>query len=110
VDELEAGAACLALPPIAGDAMADALEAAELLDVDVDQLAGVLPLVAADRLGRLQGGKAIEAEALEDAADGCRRDAELGGDLLAGEALTAQDLDLLDNGCRGRLAQTMRPR
>ena len=77
--------------------MADALEAAELLDVDVDQLAGMLALVAAHRLGRLQGGEAVEAEALEDAADGRRRDAEFGGDLLAGEALTAQGFDPLDN-------------
>ena len=44
-------------------------------------------------IGRLQGGEAIEAEALEDAADGRRRDAEFGGDLLAGEALTAQGRD-----------------
>ena len=54
VDELPAGAARLALLRIAGDAMADALEAAELLDVDVDQFAGMLALVAADRLGRLE--------------------------------------------------------
>ena len=86
--------------PVAGDAMADALEAAELLDVDVDQLAGMLPLVAADRLGRLERRDAIEAEALEDAADGRRRDAEFGGDLLAGPALAAQGLDLLDDRLR----------
>ena len=47
---------------VAGDAMADAFEAAELLDVDVDQLAGMLALVTAHRLGRLQGGEPIEAE------------------------------------------------
>ena len=47
--------------------MADPLEAAELLNVDMVQLARVLPLVAADRLGRFEGGDAIEAEALEDA-------------------------------------------
>jgi hypothetical protein len=34
----------------------------------------------------------------------------LGGDLFAGKALPAQRLDRLDNGFRGRLAQTMRPR
>jgi hypothetical protein len=33
----------------AGDAMADLLEAAELLDVEVEQLAGVVALVASDR-------------------------------------------------------------
>jgi hypothetical protein len=41
---------------VAGDAMADAVEATELLDVDVDQLAGMFALVATDRLGRLEGG------------------------------------------------------
>ena len=57
MDELPAGAAAgrVALPAVAGDAVADPLEAAELLDVDVDQLAGMLALVAADRLGRLEG-------------------------------------------------------
>src|SRR5829696_8314835 len=47
MDELPAGAftsgPCVALPPaVAGDAVADLVEAAELLDVDVDELAGVL--------------------------------------------------------------------
>jgi hypothetical protein len=53
MDELPAGAAGLALLRIAGDAMADLAEAAKLLDVDMDHLAGVLALVAPDRLGRL---------------------------------------------------------
>ena len=111
VDELPADAAGLALAcAVAGDAMADALEAAELLDVDVDQLAGMLALVAADRLGRLQRRDAVEAEALEDAADGGRRDADLGGDLLAGPALAAQGFDLLDDRRRRRPVQAMRPR
>jgi len=52
MDELPAGAftsgPCVALPPaVAGDAVADLVEAAELLDVDVDELAGVLAFVAA---------------------------------------------------------------
>ena len=34
--------------------MADSVETAELFDVDVDDLAGLLALIAADRLGRLQ--------------------------------------------------------
>ena len=55
VDELPADAAALVrTSPIAGDAVADALETAELFDVDVDHLAGLLALVAAHRLGRLQ--------------------------------------------------------
>src|ERR1700722_16906599 len=36
---------------LAGDAVADAIELAELFDVDVDDLAGSCALVAADRLG-----------------------------------------------------------
>ena len=39
---------------IAGDAMADPIELAELFDVDVDEFTGMFALIAADRLGRLQ--------------------------------------------------------
>ena len=37
---------------VIGDAVADLAEAAKLLDVDVDHLAGMLALVANDRGGR----------------------------------------------------------
>ena len=63
--------------------MADAVEAAELLDVDVDQLAGMRPLVAAHWLGRFQAA-AIEAERLRMRLRSLAR-AEFGGDLLAGK-------------------------
>ena len=52
----------------------DLVEAAELLDVDVDELAGVLAFVAPHRLGRLEVPEAAQAGALEDAADGGGRD------------------------------------
>ena len=48
MDVFPAGASRLVLP-IAGDAVADELEAAEFFDVDVDQLARMLTIVAADR-------------------------------------------------------------
>src|ERR671939_1887801 len=52
VDELPPNAPALALTgSIAGDAMANAIEATELFDIDVDQFAGMLALVAANRLG-----------------------------------------------------------
>ena len=103
--------ACVALPAaLACDAMAGPLEAAELLDVDVDQFAGLLALVAAHRLGRLEGREAVQAGALEDAADGRRRDPGGLGDLLAREALAAQGHHLLDNGRARRPTQTLRPR
>ena len=52
---------------IAGDAVADALEFAELFDVDVDQFAGIFALIAAHRFGRLQSREPVEAQA----AAGC---------------------------------------
>ena len=75
--ELPAGAARASLSAIAGDAVANGLETAELLDVDVDQLARPLALVAAHRLGRLEVAEPVEAPALQDAADGGWREAEL---------------------------------
>ena len=84
--------------------MADAIELAELFDVDVEDLAGGGPFVATDRLGRFERRKPVEAEALENAADGGRRHADFDGDLLAGMALPAQSLDR--RGCgRRRLAR-----
>src|SRR4051794_23516469 len=59
-----------ALPcAVAGDAVPDPMEAAELLDVDVDELAGVLAFVAPHRLGQLGLPEAAQAGAVEDAAD-----------------------------------------
>jgi hypothetical protein len=43
-----------ALGAVAGDAMSDLVEAAELLDVDMDELAGMLALVASDGLCRVR--------------------------------------------------------
>jgi hypothetical protein len=68
-------------------------ELAELLDVDMDDLAWSGALIAADRLGRLERRQPVEAEALKNAADGRRRIPDLGGDLLASTALPAQSLD-----------------
>jgi hypothetical protein len=42
----------------------------ELLDVDVDQLTGVLALVAAHPFGRFQCGDAVKAQTPQNAADG----------------------------------------
>ena len=93
-----------------GDAVSDGADAAELLDIDVDELARVLALVAPDRFGRLQGTELVQAEPTKDAADGRWRYAGLGGDLLAGPALAAQPFDLLDNSGRRWPTQTVRPR
>ena len=88
-------------PAVAGDAVPDVIELAELLDVDVDQLAGILALVASNRLGRLERAQSVETQSAQDAAHGRRRDRELGRDLLAAVALSAQSLDGGTCGLRG---------
>src|SRR5215216_2710691 len=97
VDELPSDAPALALTgSIAGDAMADAVEAAELFDIDVDQFAGMFALVAANRRGGFKCLDAVEAEAPEDATDRGGRDADRGRNLLARPALAAQGFDCRD--------------
>lgn len=94
MDELPADATGPALAgALAGDAVACAIEPAQLLDVDVDQFAGMFALIAAHRLGRFQGLEPVQAQPLEDTADGRRRDARCDGNCLAGQALTAQGFD-----------------
>src|SRR6266436_7565425 len=43
----------------------------------------------------------VEPEPPQDAADGCRRQPQPDGDLLAGTAFPAKSLHLFDNGLRG---------
>src|ERR1700722_20202519 len=57
--------------PVASDAVTDAIELAELLDVDVEDLARGGALITADRLGRLERGQAVEAQPFQDAAGHC---------------------------------------
>src|SRR5215471_3230828 len=91
MDILPTDAAAVALAgAIAGDAVADAVEAAELFDIDVEQFAEPLTLVAADGFGRFECPQLVEPEALQDPADAGRRDAQFGSDLLAGPALAPQ--------------------
>ena len=96
-----AHAAAVALASaIAGDAVADLVELAELFDVDVDQLAGMLAFITTNRRGRLQCAELVEPTPPQDAADGGGRDTDLGGNLFAGVALSAQSLD--DGACGQR--------
>jgi len=100
----ELGAAAVALASaIAGDAVAGPLEAAELFDVEMDQLAGVVALVATHRRSGVQIAQAAEPGTPQDPAYRGRRDADIAGDLLAGDALPAQLDDPLLGRLRGRL-------
>ena len=73
--------------------MSDLVEFAELFDVNVDQLARTLALVAPQWFGRFQRAEPVEAQTPENATDGGRRDLQFGRDLLAAVALPAQSLD-----------------
>src|SRR6516165_5106842 len=85
------------------DPMAHRADPAELLDIDVDELTRLFPLVTADGL-RLQSAQLVQAQTTQNAADGGRRDADLGRNLPARPALAPQLLDLLDDLLRRRPA------
>jgi hypothetical protein len=81
--------------------MADLIEFATFFDIEVDEFARLLALIAAHRLGRFERTEPIEAEPPENPAHSCRRDRELRGNLLAAMALAAQRLDGGACGRRG---------
>jgi hypothetical protein len=85
-------------------------EAAELLDVDVDQLARALALVAPHRLGRLQRRDTVEPEPAQHTADGGGRHADIARNLMPGEALAPQGLDPFHRSARRRTMQAVRAR
>ncbi|AMD44719.1 hypothetical protein H558_03950 [Bordetella holmesii H558] len=68
-DEVPAGP-LNGIASVARDPVARALDTSQLLDVDVQQIAGGLMLVAHHRLGRLQVGQVRQTGAGQDAADG----------------------------------------
>ena len=96
---LPAGAP-LGVATIAGDPMAEPLDPAELLGVDVDQLARPLALVAHDRRPGLERGQLAEPEAAQKAADRRDRHRQLARDRRAAQALPPQARDL--GHARGR--------
>lgn len=93
VETLDAGA-WVAHGALAGGADAGACEAAQLLDVEVEEFAGMVAFVAhGGRFGGLQGSEAVEAVPMQDAGErglGNRKDHE---DLSIGPALAAQSND-----------------
>ena len=80
--------------PAAGDAVAGLVEAAELLDVDVDQLAGVAAAVAVRGLGRLQPRQPVQTRGACSTAHTVEvGHAQLGGDPRRGPPQPAELLD-----------------
>ena len=94
VEGFDAGA-WVALGAVAGGADARFLEASELLDVEVEKVAGGVAFVADDRgFGRFQRGETLEAVAAENAGEGGLGDREDHANLSVGAALAAQGEDL----------------
>src|SRR3954470_20039091 len=85
MDVLPADVAGIAFA-VAMDAVADAADAAQFLDVEMEQIAGGLMLVANDRRGRLEIADTVELEAFENAADGGWAEASRLGDTASGPA------------------------
>ncbi len=70
-------------------------EPAQLLDVEVDHLAGAAALVADDRRPGVQQGEAAKAQPAQDQAHRRARHAQRPGDLRPGHPLTSQGFDLV---------------
>jgi hypothetical protein len=93
VEVFPAGAAP-AVAGIAGDAVANRLDAAELLDIDMDQLAGPLALVAHRRWFRFERRQPAQPDPAQELAHRRDRHAELPRDRRAAQPLSPQPLDL----------------
>jgi hypothetical protein len=93
-----------AIAPVAGDAVARAGDAAELLGVDVDELARPLAFIADGRRRGLEGREAAEPEAAQHGADRGAGKPERAGDGRAGQALAPQPLDRGDAPDRQAMA------
>jgi hypothetical protein len=118
VERLGAGA-WIAVGTVAGGADARLEKAAKLFNIKMKEIAGGLAFVAEDRrLGRIEGGEAIEAVALEDAGKGSFRDGKKHEDLGVRTALATESEDLvfelwrslagLASRDRGEVLQTVR--
>jgi hypothetical protein len=109
--ELPADPAAVGLAgAVPGDPVADMIEAPQPLNVQVDEITGVIALVAAHGFRRLQILQTRQARAPQDPADRGRRHAGLVRDMRPGQALAAQCDYPLANRLGCGLVQLRRPR
>ena len=110
VETFDAGA-WVAEGAITGGADAWAMEAAELLDVEVEEFAGRGAFVAQRRrFGRIERREAIEVMTAQDAGESGLGDGEDHHDLSVGASLAAQSEDLGFELGSGLAGLTMRDR
>jgi hypothetical protein len=109
VNELPAGSPA-ALPAVASDAVADDLDAAQLLGVDMDELSGTVSLVAADGFFRVEILEPRETHPGQDAGHRGRTRADSRGDLGPGLPASTQSEDLIHNDGRGLTRRAKGPR
>ena len=95
---------------VAGNPMRGPNDASQLLDVQMQQVAGRVVLVALDDRRWLQMADAVELQTPEDAAHRGAAQARVLRDPIAGPALPAQGLDALDLLAGGRTMQPVRTR
>ena len=89
--------------------MAHASDPPEFLDVQVHQVSRLLPFVAADGDGRLEGPQPSQAQALQPPGDGGPAELQGLGDLGAGPALPAQPFDPAEQQRGKRVGAVVRP-
>jgi hypothetical protein len=110
VQRLDAGT-WIAVGAIAGSADARRREAAQLLDVEMEKIAGSVAFVADDwRLGRLESRESAEAVAAQNAGESGRGDWQHHADLGIGSTLTAESEDLSFQRGAGLAGLVARPR
>ena len=106
VDVFPSGALC-ALSSVVGHPVTGPVEAAEFLDVEMQQVARVRVFIAADGRRRIEGAEAGNPLAAKHPTDGGGRDPDGGRNLRAGPAETAQRNDLDGDSRRQRPADTV---
>lgn len=93
-----------------GDAVPHRADPAEFLDIEMDELTGMLALIAAHRLGRFQVFQPRQAGACQHPAHRRLGHAGRHGDVLAGQALPAQRHDRIRHRGFGSLRTCLGPR
>jgi hypothetical protein len=106
MDEVPSQAASAAVL-VAMNAVPYLAEAAEFLDVEMQEIAGSGMFVALNGSRRLQIAEAIEFESPQDTADGSRAEPGVSGDTATGPALAAQVFYLLHKLQGGGFTQVM---